>query len=97
MSRRHESGTVSPSFARSREGDLDAALEAEDRVIELNGSYAPAHWRKGLWLLDRGELEAAQAAFERAIRLDAGDPAADNQDVLHVAQPRSPEKGTSLV
>ena len=36
--------------------------------------YAPAQWRRGLWLLEAGRSPDAQAAFEKATTLDAGNP-----------------------
>jgi len=63
------------ALSRARLGDVSGALDAFERVIALDGSYAPAHWRRGLLLLDRGDLDAAQSAFERATRVDANDAA----------------------
>lgn len=55
-------------------GDTDSALEAVGQAVGLNDTYAPAHWQQGLWLLDRGEFEAAEAAFRRAVAADKNDP-----------------------
>ena len=33
-------------------------------------TYAPAHWRLGLWLLDRDDTDAAERAFVRAREID---------------------------
>ncbi|MFN2444428.1 MAG: tetratricopeptide repeat protein, partial [Vicinamibacterales bacterium] len=47
---------------------------ALDRSLEVDGSYPPAHWRRGLWLLDAADLAGAQIAFERARSLGPDDP-----------------------
>ena len=56
-------------------GDRVGAMAAAQRVVELAPDFAPVRWRLGLWQLEGGHLEEAQASFERAIALDAGDPA----------------------
>lgn len=57
--------------ARASGGDLDGALDAIDRSIELDDRFAPAHARRGFWLLDLGRPEEADAAFRIAIEADA--------------------------
>jgi cellulose synthase operon protein C len=57
----------------SRLGDQPRALASLDRVLQLNAAYAPAHWRRGLWLLDQGDVTAAEASFRRATEVDAAD------------------------
>lgn len=57
------------ALLRNRRGDHDAALADLDRVIALAPDYTPARWRRGLWLLDRGDAAAARAAFEDAVRI----------------------------
>jgi tetratricopeptide (TPR) repeat protein len=58
-----------------RDGDTDAALAALDRAIVLSPDYVPARWRRGLLLLDRGDLDGAEAAFRVASNLAPADPA----------------------
>ncbi len=58
---------------RARLGADTAAIDAMRRAIALDGGYAPARWRLGLWLLDRGDLDGAGAAFTEAMRLDPSD------------------------
>jgi tetratricopeptide (TPR) repeat protein len=41
--------------------------------LELDATYAPAHWRRGLWLLDQGDTLSAEASFSRATTVDAAD------------------------
>jgi tetratricopeptide (TPR) repeat protein len=60
---------------RDRMGDLDGAIEAMSRMIEVEQGYGPAFWRRGEWLLDRRDLEQAEADFRRAIEVDPGNPA----------------------
>ena len=62
------------AVVRDKLGDTDSALEAVGQAIGLNDMYAPAHWQQGLWLMDRGEFEAAEAAFQRAVAADENDP-----------------------
>ena len=63
------------ALLRARRGEMDAALADLDRVIALDPSYVPARWKQGLWLLDRGETDKAQAAFQVAAQAAPGDPA----------------------
>ena len=49
---------------------MDEAIAAMQRAIELNPTYAPAHWRLGLWLLDRDDTDAAERAFVRAREIE---------------------------
>jgi len=58
---------------RAREGDTDGALAAYDRAIVASPDYAPSRWRRGLLLLDRGDLSDAEAAFRVAVNLAPGD------------------------
>jgi len=60
---------------RDRMGDLDGAIDAMSRMIEVEQEYGPAFWRRGEWLLDRGDLEQAEADFRRAIEVDPDNPA----------------------
>jgi tetratricopeptide (TPR) repeat protein len=61
------------ALTRSRLGDYPGALAALDRALTLDNTYAPAHWRRGLWLFDQGQMPVAEAAFRRAIEIDAAD------------------------
>ncbi len=56
-------------------GDLDAAIAAMQRATALT-DYAPVHWRLGLWLLERGDDEAAEQALRRATQNDPNDATA---------------------
>ena len=58
-----------------REGDTNAALAAYDQAIALSPDYVPARWRRGLVMLDRGDLPGAEAAFRVAVNLAPGDSA----------------------
>jgi tetratricopeptide (TPR) repeat protein len=57
----------------ARIGRTDEAIDEIGRVIELNGTYAPARWRLGLWLLDRNDIDGAEREFVRARELDPSD------------------------
>ena len=62
------------AIVRSYVGDLDGAIAAIRRSIELNGAHATAHRRLGQWLIDLDELNEAGLEFARATELDADDP-----------------------
>ena len=51
-------------------GQHEEAIASIERSIELEDSYAPSHARLGSFHLDRGELEPALSAFERAQAVD---------------------------
>jgi len=59
----------------ARLGNVDAAVSDMRRAIDRNASYAPAHWRLGLWLLDENHTEGAERAFSRATEIDPADRA----------------------
>jgi superkiller protein 3 len=56
----------------ARTGRTDDGIQYVRRAIDVNPTYAPAHWRLGLWLLDRNDTDAAERAFARAGELDPG-------------------------
>lgn len=58
------------------EGDVSNAIKHVKRSIERDDSYAPLHWRLGYWLLDDGQTDEAEVAFERAIELEHSNLAA---------------------
>jgi Flp pilus assembly protein TadD len=60
------------AFVQARTGHMDDAIQDVRRAIDLNPGYAPAHWRLGLWLLDRGDTDAAEREFMRAGEIDSG-------------------------
>ena len=64
------------AFVEARAGRMDEAIRDVRRAIELNPAYGPAHWRLGLWLLDRDDVEDAERAFTKARELDPNDVSA---------------------
>lgn len=56
-------------------GEFAVAVEALSHAIELAPEHAPAWLWRGIWLLDLGRLEDADAAFREAERRGAGTPA----------------------
>jgi len=63
------------AMARAANDEFDTALVALERSIGLFPEYAPAHAKRGAWLLERGEFDEALASFERANQLAPEDPA----------------------
>ena len=61
------------AFVEARTGRLDEAIQDIRRAIEINPAYAPAHWRLGLWLLDRNDTGEAEREFTKAGNLDSHD------------------------
>jgi tetratricopeptide (TPR) repeat protein len=59
----------------ARRGEVDAALADLEQVITQAPGYAPARWRKGLWLLDRGRAEEAAISFREAMKAAPADAA----------------------
>ena len=64
------------ALVEARSGRTDDALRDLRRAIELNPTYAPAHRRLGLWLLDRHDTDGAERAFARAADLEPGEVSA---------------------
>jgi tetratricopeptide (TPR) repeat protein len=56
--------------------DQEMAIESLRRVIALDGDNFQAHYRLGMVLLDRDELDAARKQIERAGEIDPTDPLA---------------------
>jgi tetratricopeptide (TPR) repeat protein len=61
------------AFVQARMGGTDEAIQQMRRAIEINPTYAPAHWRLGLWLLDLNDTEGAEREFAKAGELDSRD------------------------
>ena len=82
---------------KSRAGETDAALAAFDQAIHLSPDYVPARWRRAQLLLDRGDLEGAEAAFTVAGNLSPRDPAgAVGLARVQLAQGKPGEAATAL-
>jgi len=60
------------AYARTDAGELEDALRECDRAIEMIPEWAEAHNLRGLVLDEMGRVEEAIAAYEEAVRLDAG-------------------------
>jgi superkiller protein 3 len=61
------------AVVEARAGRTDAGVQQMRRAIQVNPAYAPAHWRLGLWLLDRNDTDGAERAFTRAGEIEPGD------------------------
>lgn len=76
----------------ARRGDLDTALADMERVIALAPDHAPARWRRGLWLLDRGDTAAAEVSFRQVSQIAPRDPAGPvGLALVYLAQGRDAE------
>lgn len=63
-------------LVRASQHELEEAIAAVIRVTELDPTYAPAHWRLGLWRLDQANLDLAKRHFRQALTVDAQESAA---------------------
>jgi tetratricopeptide (TPR) repeat protein len=63
------------ALLKARQGEIDSALADIEIVARRSPAYAPAQWRRGLWLLDRGDLAKAESALQVAAQLAPADPA----------------------
>lgn len=61
------------AYVRGVLGDLEGACAAMDHVRSLHEDSIQAHFRVGLWKMELGDLEAAEAAFQRAAAVDEQD------------------------
>ena len=64
------------ALVEARTGRMDEAIGDMQRATALSATYAPAHWRLGLWLLDRDDTDGAERAFVRAREIDPHDVSA---------------------
>jgi tetratricopeptide (TPR) repeat protein len=78
-------------------GDRPGVVEAAERVIELQEDYAPVHWRLGFLHLEQNGLEQARRQFERAVDIDANDPAGKWGLARVWLQSGQPEKTVALL
>ena len=78
-------------------GDRVGAIEAAQHVVELAPNFAPVRRRLGFWQLERGHLEQAQTSFERAIALDAEDPASWWGLARAFLQKQQPQKAAEVL
>jgi tetratricopeptide (TPR) repeat protein len=85
------------AIVRARLGNVDQALLAAQRTSELSPQYAPAHWREGLWRLDRGELDEAERAFRRALEIDPENPAGSTGLARVALARRQPERAVGTL
>jgi tetratricopeptide (TPR) repeat protein len=60
-------------LCRAMLSDLEGAIEAFDRALELAPTYAEAHFNRGIVLNDLGRHDEAEASFRRAQELDTRD------------------------
>lgn len=60
------------AYAYTDAGELENVLAECDRAIEVEPQWAEAHNLRGIVLAEMGRWEKAIAAYEEAVRLDAG-------------------------
>lgn len=63
------------ALLKARQGEIDSALADMEIVAQRHAAYPPAHWRRGLWWLDRGDITKAESAFRAATQIAPADPA----------------------
>ncbi len=63
------------AWAHARLGEVIESVEAIDQTISLDGSYTPAHWQRGFWLLEQGRTDEAEHSFRQATQRDDNNPA----------------------
>lgn len=61
------------ALALFKSGDLDAALDIYDAILELDDKQADAHYLRGRVELLKNDKEAALADFDRAVELQSSD------------------------
>lgn len=82
---------------RAMTGDVDAALAAYDRALEIQPGYALALNNRGALLLDRGRTDEAVESFLAAVRVQPDYARAQaNLGFAHLAQGRLEEADTYL-
>ncbi len=79
-----------------RSGDLQAAIESAQEVVELDPSYQPARAQLGLWLLDDGRMDEAAAHFREVVERERNEAALFGM-VLHAMRAREPERASRLL
>ncbi len=85
------------ALLRARRGEVEAALDDMALVIARAPGYAPARWRQGLWRLDLGDTDGAEAALREAMRLAPGDPAGPvGLALVQLARRQEVEAATTL-
>ncbi|MEL6712653.1 MAG: tetratricopeptide repeat protein [Planctomycetota bacterium] len=60
------------AITAQRTGEIDRALRALERTVELDPDYGPAWRRLALWRVDTGDVDGARAAVARAAPLLRG-------------------------
>jgi predicted O-linked N-acetylglucosamine transferase (SPINDLY family) len=66
----HVESMMSLAEIAARKEDAEPAIEGDAKAIDLNPEHAPAHYKRGNLLKDRGEYEGALANYDRAIALN---------------------------
>ncbi|MFL6228255.1 MAG: type IV pilus biogenesis/stability protein PilW [Pyrinomonadaceae bacterium] len=74
-------------------GNVGVALEETRLALRADSSYAPAYNVLGLVHMELRENQQAEDAFERALRLDPGDPDTNHNFGLFLCQTGREEQG----
>ena len=86
------------AYAHLGAGELEDALWECDRAIEMAPCWAEAHNLRGIILEETGQLSEAIAAFEEAVRLDAGfSEAQENLEATRAERRRAGRRRRRLI
>eukprot|EP00656_Telonema_subtile_P051861 TRINITY_DN707_c0_g1_i1.p1 TRINITY_DN707_c0_g1~~TRINITY_DN707_c0_g1_i1.p1 ORF type:complete len:699 (+),score=142.19 TRINITY_DN707_c0_g1_i1:88-2184(+) len=90
--------------AMKDKGDLDGALKAYDRALQIDPNYHHAHNSRGNVLHAMGHLQCALAAYDRALELEPNSHhARSNREMLtsllseHPVSPKSPKSPVEIL
>jgi len=84
------------AMQRAREGNMDAALEDFDKVIEIEPKFADAYYKRGFILFKRGQMVKAVVALQKALTLQPDHPQSTTmrEMIKRASQPMKPVQQT---
>jgi len=89
------------AHVEERSGELRAAIESAQRTVDLDPAYQPARAQLGLWLLDDGRMNEAEARLhevvQQVVQREPGNEAAIFGMVLHAISTRDADRAAKLL